>query len=252
MTEQEISAGAFAMPMHNPAYPLPPYRLVDCEMLVIAYRCNREQLARIVPAPLKLAEPVVYFEFIRLPDSTGFGPYCEASQAIPVTFDGERGRYLHASYLSNHVSMAAGRELWGFPKKLGRPELRVCKDTLVGTLDHGGLRVATGTMGYKHQPADERAVREMVEVPTFVLKIIPHVDGRPRICELVRCPVADLAISGAWRAPGALELHSHALVPVAELPVGEVVSALHVQADLTLPTGEVVHDYMTEALVANA
>jgi acetoacetate decarboxylase len=39
-------------------------------------------------------------------------------------------------------------------------------------------------------------------------------------------------------------LHSHALAPVAQLPVLEIVSALHYIADMTLALGTVEHDYL--------
>jgi acetoacetate decarboxylase len=39
-------------------------------------------------------------------------------------------------------------------------------------------------------------------------------------------------------------LAAHALAPVAELPVREFVSAIHIVADLTLGLGQVVHDYL--------
>jgi acetoacetate decarboxylase len=78
------------------------------------------------------------------------------------------------------------------------------------------------------------------------LKIIPHVDGGPRICELVEYYLEDIQIKGAWTGPAALSLYAHALAPVAELPVLEVVSAVHILADLTLGLGEVVHDYLAE------
>jgi len=117
-------------------------------------------------------------------------------------------------------------------------------DTLVGTLDYGPLRVATGTMGYKHRQADLNAVKASLGVPNFLLKIIPHVDGRPRVCELVEYYLEDVVLKGAWTGPAALALTPHALAPVAELPVVEVVSAVHILADLTLGLGKVVHDYM--------
>ena len=44
----------------------------------------------------------------------------------------------------------------------------------------------------------------------------------------------------------ALSLAPHALAPVAELPVLEVVSAVHLVADLTLGLGKVVHDYLAD------
>jgi acetoacetate decarboxylase len=36
----------------------------------------------------------------------------------------------------------------------------------------------------------------------------------------------------------------HALAPVAELPILDIVSAQHILADLTLGLGKVVHDYL--------
>ena len=96
---------------------------------------------------------------------------------------------------------------------------------LVGTLDYGPIRVATATMGYKHKPADLDAIMASLAAPNFLLKIIPHVDGSPRICELVEYYLEAVTLRGAWTGPAALSLTPHALAPVAELPVLEVVSS---------------------------
>src|SRR5262245_34842187 len=140
--------------------------------------------------------------------------------------------------------MSSGREPWGFPKKLAKPPLHDELDTLVATLDYGSMRIATGTMGYKHKAADHDAVRASLLAPNFLLKIVPHVDGTPRICELVEYELTDVNLKGAWTGPAALTLASHALAPLAELPVLESVSCMHIIADLTLPLGKVVHDYL--------
>jgi acetoacetate decarboxylase len=147
-------------------------------------------------------------------------------------------------FLDDDPPIAGGRELWGFPKKLAQPVLRVERDTLLGTLDYGGVRIATGSMGYKHRALPEDRLRAALAEPGFLLKIIPHVDGSPRICELVRYFLTDVVVKGGWTGPAALSLAPHALAPVAELPVREVVSAAHIVADLTLGLGEVVHDYL--------
>ncbi len=246
MTENEVRQGAFAMPFDNPAYPPGPYRFVDREYLIFTYRTDAALLEKLIPAPLKLAEPVVKYEFINMPDSTGFGHYCESGQVIPVTFNGVPGSFVLSMYLNDHPPIAGGRELWGFPKKFGEPELRVHKDTLMGTLDYSDFRIATGTMGFKHRTLDSAAIAKSMSAPNFLLKIIPHVDGTPRICELVRYGLTDIHIKGAWGGPGALVLHDHALAPVADLPVLEVLSTVHILADLTLPLGEVVHDYLAK------
>jgi acetoacetate decarboxylase len=99
-------------------------------------------------------------------------------------------------------------------------------------------------MGFKHVALDHAEVLKGLAAPNFLLKIIPHVDGSPRICELVSYDLQDVELKGAWSGPAALDLHPHALAPVADLPVREVVSAIHVKADLTLGLGRVVHDYL--------
>jgi acetoacetate decarboxylase len=101
-------------------------------------------------------------------------------------------------------------------------------------------------MGYKHREADLTQVKASLEAPNFLLKIIPHVDGSPRICELVEYQLQDIMLKGAWTGPSALALTPHALAPVADLPVLEIVSAIHIRADLTLGLGKVVHDYLRE------
>src|ERR1700749_4919457 len=121
MREGEIRARAFAMPFTSPAFPLGPYRFINREFLVITYRTDPEKLRAIVPEPLVLEEPVVKYEFIRMPDSTGFGDYTESGQVIPVSLNGEHGGFVLSMFLDDHPPIAPARELWGFPKKLGRP-----------------------------------------------------------------------------------------------------------------------------------
>lgn len=244
MTENEVRERAFAMPLTSPAYPRGPYRFVNREYFIITYRTDPDALRSVIPAPLEFTDPTVKYEFIRMPDSTGFGDYTESGQVVPVSFRGETGGYVLAMYLDCDPPIAAGREIWGFPKKLAAPSLHLEKDTLVGLLRFGPLPVAVATMGYKHQAFDLNKTRESLSAPNFLLKIIPHVDGTLRICELVRYVCADISVKGAWQGPAALELFHHALAPVAALPVLEVLSGVHVVSDLTLNLGTVVHDYL--------
>jgi acetoacetate decarboxylase len=244
MNQDEVRRRAFAMPLTSPSFPPGPYRFYGREYFIVTYRTDPDALRAVVPEPLEIGEPLVKYEFIRMPDSTGFGSYTESGQVIPVTFQGVAGGYTHAMYLDDDAPIAGGREIWGFPKKLAQPALSVSRDTLIGTLDYGPVRVATGTMGYKHRALDLAAVRRSLEAPGFLLKIVPHVDCTPRICELVRYRLEDLDIKGAWEGPAALELFEHALAPVARLPVREVVGGVHILTDLTLGLGEVVHDYL--------
>ena len=246
MTENEIRTQAFAMPFTNPAFPCGPYRFVNREYMIITYRTDPDALRAVIPAPLEMAQPIVKYEFIRMPDSTGFGDYTESGQVLAVTFRGKPGAYTHAMYLDDEPPIAGGRELWGFPKKLASPKLSVEKDTLLGVLRYGPVPVAVATTGYKHRAVAHAGILASLTAPNYLLKIIPHVDGTARICELVRYFCEDVSVKGAWEGPGAIELFHHALAPVAQLPVLEVLSSVHILCDLTLGLGTVVHDYLND------
>lgn len=240
----EVIESAYAMPRSSPSYPRGPYRYTNREHMVVTYRTDPAALERLIPEPLVVEEPFVRCEFMRMDSSTGFGHYSGAAQHIPVRVGEQRGSYTHNMFLDAHAPIAGGRELWGFPQKLAAPSLRVAHDTLLGTLDYGPKRVATATMGYKHVELATDKAQVWLEKPGFLLKIIPHVDGTPRICELVRYFRRDIDIKGAWRGPAALELSPHALAPLSDLPVLEVLTGTHFVADFTLSLGEVVYNYL--------
>jgi acetoacetate decarboxylase len=246
MKVSDIRAQAYAMPLTSPAYSRGPFRFIDREFLIVTYRTDPDRLRALVPEPLEIDvdNPLVKYEFIRMPDSSGFGNYTETGQVIPVTFEGRKGLYVHSMYLDLHAPTAGGRELWGFPKKMATPTLAVDGDTLTGELRYGKSLVATASMGFKHSRVDARQAQQSLEAPGFLLKIVPHVDGSPRILELVEYRCIDVQVKGAWSGPVGLQLNSHALAPVADLPVREIVSGTHILADLTLDLGKVVYDYL--------
>lgn len=244
MKKEDILKNAFSMPLTSPSYPRGPYRFINREYLVITYESDLDKIKQVVPEPLEVTEPIVKFEFMKMPDSTGFGDYTESGQVIPVTFNGQSGSYSHSMYLNDESPIAGGREIWGFPKKYGDPKLSVTQETLVGELKYEQHKVALATMGYKYETLNKEDIHKAFSMPSYLLKIIPHVDGSPRICELVEYQLADLTIKGAWTGPAALHLIPHAIAPVADLPVRKVLSAVHVVTDLTLPYGKVVYNYL--------
>lgn len=243
---KDLSVNEFNMsvPRWIRSYPAGPYRFINREFFVITYETDPDALRAIIPSCLELVEPVVKFEFIRMPDSTGFGNYTESGQIIPVRYKGEVGGFTIAMFLDDYSPIAGGREIWGYPKKLAHPKLFVDHDTLVGTLDYGCIRIATGTMGYKYYEADEKSILASIKQPVFLLKNIPGVDGKPEINQLTKTYMQDINLKGAWTGPGTLELHPHALAPIADFPVRNIKSVVHFITDLTLPYGEVAEDFL--------
>ncbi|MEY4328794.1 MAG: putative acetoacetate decarboxylase [Pseudomonadota bacterium] len=247
MKIEDIRKNAFAMPYLSPAYSKGPFEFFGREFLIISYRTDPELFRAAVPEPLGVKDPIVNFEFIRMPDSAGFGDYTESGQILAVVDqDGKAAGYSNYLYLDDEAPTAGGREIWGFPKKLAKPRLAIEGDALVGTLNYGSIRVANGTMGYKYTPMDAEAeAKKMMATPNYLLKIIPNPDCTPAICQLTRYYAENVTIKQAWTGPAALELFKHALAPVANLPVLEVVGAKHLVCEsYTIGAGEIVFDYL--------
>ena len=239
-----------SMPAAGPSYPAGPYRFINREYMVITYETDAAEIADQLPEPLEpLDRPLVHYEWIRMPDSTGFGSYTESGLVIPCRFPSDLGgedvNFVSQMYLDDDPPIVAGREIWGFPKKYAHPKLEIVKDTLTGTLEYAGQQVAMGTMAYKHESMagnGERTTATLSKTQVN-LKLIPGVDGRPEICQLVAYNLTEITVKGSWMGPARLHLVPHVNAPVADLPVRKVIGAHHFIADLTLPYGRVAFDY---------
>ena len=247
MTRDE-SLALPSMPPGNPSYPFGPYRFVDREYFVVVYESDPAAIRCAVPEPLEPdGSNRVLYEWIAMPDSSGFGSYLESGIVIPCLLDGKPVNYTAQMYLNDEPPITAGREIWGFPKRWGQPKLRVETDTLTGSLDYAGQRVALGTMGYKHENLcqDPAECRKKLALTQVNLKLLPCVTGKPLVAQLVAYNLTDITVKGYWGGPARLHLVPHVNAPVADFPVRKMIGGLHFVADLTLPYGRVVHDYLS-------
>ena len=116
--------GMTSMPFASPSYPKGPFRFYDREYLLIHYETDMEVIRRLLPEPLEPDGNHVFYEWMKMPDSTGFGSYQESGCGIAARFNGEPCNFTLQMYLDDEPPTTAGREIWGFPKKYGLPDLR--------------------------------------------------------------------------------------------------------------------------------
>ncbi len=246
MTRDEILA-APSMPVFSPSYPHPPNRFIKREYLIIYYETDPELIRAALPEPLEPAPGnLVFYEWMKMPDSSGFGAYEESGQGIPALWQGEPCNFSVQMYLDDEPPITGGREIWGFPKKWGVPRLKITKDTLTGTLHYDSERVAFGTMTYKHRSLEDQLdkVRQGIEGLNVNLKLLPDVTGSAKVAQLVGYNLTGVSVLGAWEGDARLDLVPHVNCRVADLPVRRIVRARHQVVNFTLPYGRVLHDYL--------
>jgi acetoacetate decarboxylase len=239
----------FAMPITSPSFAPGPYQFRNREFLIIEYETDMDAVRAVVPEPLEPLRSTVKYEFIKMPDSDGFGSYQESGQVIPVKYKEKSGNYVHSMYLDDLSPIVGGREIWGFPKKYAQPDMHVdnaSKDCYIGVLKYGELEVARATMAYKWQQLGNEPLREAMLAPNYLIKVIPDVDCTMKICQLVKYHLVNVNVREAWTGPASLQLFQHSMAPVADLPVKRIVSAVHFISDMTIDLGEVVYDYLEQ------
>ena len=246
MTRDEILQ-ASSMPAFSPSYPRGPYRFMRREYLIVTYETDPDAIRTALPEPLEPAPGnLAFYEWMKMPDSSGFGDYEESGAGILATYRGEPCNFSVQMYLDDEPPITGGREIWGFPKKWGIPRLSVIKDTLTGTLHYDEERVAMGTMTYKHRSLEDRLdeVARGIGKLQINLKLIPDVDGSLKIAQLVGYNLKDIVVHGAWDGDARLHLIPHVNCRVADLPVKRIVGGRHQVVDFVLPFGRVLHDYL--------
>lgn len=244
------------MPAACPSYPKGPYRFYGREYFVITYETDPAVIRAALPEPLELvADPYISYEFMNMKDSSGFGSYSESGLVIPCKLNGEEVNFTVMMFLNDEPPTTGGREIWGFPKKFANPKLEVVRDTLTGTLHYAGQLVAMGTMNYKHENllhklpnheefCDVDKIAAKLGKTQINLKLIPDIDGSMAIAQLVAYNMTDITVKGAWAGHARLALTPHVNATVADFPVRKIIGGSHFIADITLPYGRVVHDYL--------
>ncbi|HTQ71157.1 MAG TPA: acetoacetate decarboxylase family protein, partial [Acidocella sp.] len=98
----------------------------------------------------------------------------------------------------------------------------------------------------KQKPLDPADVITSMKKLNINLKWIPDVDGSPKIAQLVGYYLEDIDLKFAYTGDARLHLVPHANCRLADLPVHKIHYGTHLCADLTLPYGRVLHDYLAE------
>ena len=127
MNRDEILSLA-GMPPGNPSYPHGPYRFINRQYFNVISEPDPDAIPAMVPEPLEPdGSGTVVYEWIGIPDSSGFGAYQESGIGIPCLLDGQAVNCTAMMFLDIEPPITAGREIRGFPKPWGQPDLRVEK-----------------------------------------------------------------------------------------------------------------------------
>lgn len=243
----------FSMPLGASLYPPPPHHFHAAKMAYARYEADSEAVAAMLP-PGVVADAVAPICELWVCDypSSSFGPYREAYIHVRTKLDGTDYWFQPLIFTDREPAMAAGREIWGYAKKLATMEWREEAEQIIFTIERPlGKRLATFTMTRDRLASPD----EIDALPIISLRYLPpsSLGGRPAAAELVRMDVlagihtTPLLGDVLWAGRASLSFDSpsavdpwHIFKPVRML--GGFVQTMN----FSLPLGKVVKDYLAE------
>lgn len=234
-----------SMPVDAPYYQSPPFHYRDARSISVTYETDADRAAALLPEPLDLPLPArATLIVVHYPQST-LGAYYEAMLGLRCSLKGTEYFYIPHIVVDSVAPLVAGREIWGYPKKIARVELSQREELWMGTVERpAGVRLVTLTMR-PEQPLKPPPAATAAGGGSLSLRLIPSADeGKPAAAELIAVSGGDRQTHELWSGSASLRFDSDSLLdPWHALPVHEVLGATCSRSDFSLPRGRVVHRY---------
>jgi acetoacetate decarboxylase len=248
---------SFSLPIGpGAAYPPPPYSYRGVEDIFISYEADPDAVAALLPPGVEAADDVpVCIAWGRWIPFSSFGPYNEAYIMIRATFGGQTFLYQPFIFTDNEIPLVAGREIWGFAKKLAVMERHSggagtpFGEQMLFTVERPrGQRLMTMAIACDRlqDPA------ELEDVPVLSTRLIPNAEpGPPSVSQLVRLDVVAPLHTSAdgtpklWTGRASVSMDARSAVdPWHLLAPTRILQGWFGVFDFDLGYGTVVHDYL--------
>jgi acetoacetate decarboxylase len=99
---------------------LETFEFYDAEMLTVYFETNTETITQLLPPPLNPAADPIGIVFVANYPKTNFGvTFLESALFLTAEYGGDEGIYCLSMPVTNDMAMIGGREIFGYPKKMG-------------------------------------------------------------------------------------------------------------------------------------
>jgi acetoacetate decarboxylase len=157
----------------------------DAEVLTIYFETKQEIIAQLLPPPLKPSQFPMGAAFVANYPRTNFGvTYRESGLFLATEFNGEEGAYCLAMPVTDDIALILGREVFGYPKKIGEIDLKREGNQVNGWTERHNVRFleakANLTGKFNDPVAQQMLIERMSSNPEMVVfnfKYFPSPEG---------------------------------------------------------------------------
>ena len=234
---------AYSMPYMSPLYFAPPMEYRDNWSQHVTFRSDPKVISRWIPKQLVPDPDGLMFMLTSYFFATGFGHYREATLCAHAKFKGKPVNYTLFLILDNDMAICGGREIWGWPKKMGTIEVDENDAVVQARVGRGGVELVRANV-VLNELVDASALGGTTKYVNW--KFIPSVKNGapPDVNQLTLTELTNFVPDKVYRGPATIEFGRSPCDHYAEIPVVEVIEGFYYSSDFTLEDGEVIHDYL--------
>lgn len=233
----------FTNPIVSNLYGKPPLVWKDMRLQMVVYETDIENIKKVIPDPLEPRTNKVITWISEFELGTTQGAFKESAIYVQVKYKDFEGDYEPFLYVNSSLPLTAGREIWGYQKKMADISLTLDQEAVVGKvtrLDHQIVKCTTIS----------EYVVDMNEIPwsrdgVFSLKYIPSAEeGGEPLRELVLTEGKFTAHEGKFFGGRASVIFERTEIdPTYLLEPKKILGGYFGEGELYLPFGKVVHNY---------
>ena len=164
-------------PLHAPLYPSPlvPYSCPQNRTLNVVCEGREDAMRQILNCtPFEFESNRFVVSISDFNNCTAFR-FMDVGILIPVRFGGLTGGFWAYEYEDNDESIAAGRELWGYPKKFATAKLEERRTGVMAVVERKTVKLIEVELTMTGE-----AIPEVQTYPHLLLQVIPNGD-RPGV-----------------------------------------------------------------------
>ncbi len=230
-------------PIVSPLYGRPPLHWRDMRVQLVVYETDLENVRRVIPAPLEPRTNRVITWVSEFDLGSTQGAFAEAAIYVQVKLGDIEGDYEPFLYVNSHLPLTAGREIWGYQKKMAQVELVHEYEAVRGQVNRLGHQIIKALVVPEYAATMDEVGWSSGGV--FSLRNIPspEEDGQP-LRELVLTAGQFTAQEGRLFGGRASVIYERSEIdPTYLLEPKRIVGGFYGQGDLYLPHGRIVHRY---------
>ena len=223
-----------SIPVQAPLYPEPPYYYEGANGVFFVYETEKENIKKVLPEFIDVGDmPLVALAVLEYPKTT-IGPYNEAYALVQAKCEDVSGWFNPFMWVDTDDALAAGREIWGFPKKIADIKVLKEEEQVKGVVERRGIKIIDTVV----EPTSPLEMPFEASVLTF--KQMFKADGSGEEVKRVILTKLDNKIIENMSGKGVIKFGKSKDDPISILKPKQLAASVYVKMNLTLPYGKII------------